>query len=189
MPVWTCRKCRWLLLTVLCVSVCLILRVWGDEANDVGFQGGGAYFYATCQRRSCFCRFPSSLVFVFAHLIVTFSPGVIQLIMATEAGPKIDVGGGWETVIWNCGLILYVEVHEWIMCAIFEWSVVWSVSPRAVHVFAWRRPFGVETLQSIMMKRSKIAQIIRSRISKHNIPARSSARETGCSNYKKLENE
>ena len=78
LPVWTYRKC-WLLLTVLCVSVFyLVSEEMRPMKFFVEFQGGGAYFYATCQRCSCMLLF--SLIpcfrFAFFHL---FPPGVIRI--------------------------------------------------------------------------------------------------------------
>ena len=81
MPVWTCRKCLWLLLTVLCVCVC-VLFCMSEEMRPMklfvlGFRVV-AHISMLPVRGAHASVFPHPL-FSFCVLIVTFPPGVIRM--------------------------------------------------------------------------------------------------------------
>ena len=74
MSVWTCRKCCWLLLTVLCVSK----EMRPMKLLQFGFQGGGACSMLPVRggHVSVFCLIP---LFSFNFHCNVPPPGVIRM--------------------------------------------------------------------------------------------------------------
>ena len=82
MPVWTCRKCCWLLLTVLCVSVylmfilCVSKEMRPMKLFSLGFR---VVAHVPCYLSKAVILLFSALSLFYLIFIVTFPPGVIQI--------------------------------------------------------------------------------------------------------------